>query len=71
METARLSLKVQVDRGEWGTDLPSVETQIENFKSVHEAIEEFQMSLKEAKSSEVSPAQLLQVSSNRLTSCVI
>ncbi|XP_030234351.1 dystonin isoform X7 [Gadus morhua] len=45
-------MQVQVDRGEWGTDLPSVETQIDDFKSVHQAIEEFQTSLKEAKHSE-------------------
>ncbi|KAJ3610721.1 hypothetical protein NHX12_022813, partial [Muraenolepis orangiensis] len=46
-------MQVQVDRGEWGTDLPSVETHIESFKSVHKAIEEFQMSLMEAKQSEM------------------
>ncbi|CAL8257405.1 unnamed protein product [Lota lota] len=51
-------MQVQVDRGEWGTDLPSVEMQIESFKSVHKAIEEFQMSLKEAKHSEVSSMTL-------------
>ncbi|KAG7276970.1 hypothetical protein CRUP_016460, partial [Coryphaenoides rupestris] len=46
-------MQVQVDRGDWGTDLPSVETQIDDFKSVHKAIEDFQMSLKEAKHSEM------------------
>lgn len=48
-----LPLKVQLDRGDWGSDLPSVETHLENHRSVHRAIEEFQMSLKEAKLSEV------------------
>ena len=56
-----------MDRGEWGTDLPSVETQIDNFKSVHQAIEEFQTSLKEAKHSEVSSAQRWEASCNGLT----
>lgn len=46
-------LKVQLDRSEWGSDLPSVEMHLENHKSVHRAIEEFQMSLKDAKLSEV------------------
>ena len=67
MKTVLVSLKVQVDRGEWGTDLPSVETQIDNFKSVHKAIEDFQTSLKEAQHSEVSARQRWEVSSNGLT----
>ncbi|KAG5831043.1 hypothetical protein ANANG_G00299700 [Anguilla anguilla] len=46
-------MQVQLDRGEWGSDLPSVETHLENHKSMHRAIEEFQMSLKEAKHSEI------------------
>ncbi|KAM4606986.1 dystonin [Polymixia lowei] len=54
-------MQVQLDRGEWGSDLPSVETQLENFKSVHRAIEEFQMSLKEAKLSEIQMTQPLKL----------
>ncbi|KAI1894733.1 hypothetical protein AGOR_G00118790 [Albula goreensis] len=50
-------MQVQLDRGEWGSDLPSVETHLENHKSMHRAIEEFQMSLKEAKISEIQMAQ--------------
>lgn len=46
-------LKVQLDRTEWGSDLPSVESHLENHKNVHQAIEEFESSLKEAKISEV------------------
>lgn len=49
-----LFLKLQLDRSEWGSDLPSVEMHLENHKTVQRAIEEFQMSLKEAKLSEVS-----------------
>ncbi|XP_037321359.2 dystonin isoform X18 [Pungitius pungitius] len=46
-------MKVQLDRSEWGSDLPSAELHLENHKSVHRAIEEFQMSLKDAKLSEI------------------
>ncbi|XP_041107393.1 dystonin-like [Polyodon spathula] len=46
-------MQVQLDRSEWGSDLPTVETHLENHKSVHRAIEEFQVSLKEAKFSEI------------------
>ncbi|KAJ8377714.1 hypothetical protein AAFF_G00254480 [Aldrovandia affinis] len=46
-------MQVQLDRGEWGSDLPSVEMHLENHKSMHKAIEEFQISLKEAKVSEI------------------
>lgn len=51
-------LKLQLERSEWGSDLPSVEMHMENHKSVHRAIEEFQMSLKDAKLSEVSLIQI-------------
>lgn len=44
---------MQLDRTEWGSDLPSVESHLENHKNVHRAIEEFEPSLKEAKISEV------------------
>lgn len=50
-------LKLQLDRSEWGNDLPSVETHIDNHSSVHRAVEEFQMSLKDAKLSEVSMSE--------------
>ncbi|XP_073937961.1 dystonin isoform X28 [Castor canadensis] len=46
-------MQVQLDRTEWGSDLPSVESHLENHKNVHRAIEEFESSLKEAKSSEI------------------
>ncbi|RMC17468.1 hypothetical protein DUI87_06050 [Hirundo rustica rustica] len=45
-------MQVQLDRAEWGSDLPSVESHLENHKNVHKAIEEFESSLKEAKMSE-------------------
>ncbi|CAM9192396.1 unnamed protein product, partial [Lampetra planeri] len=46
-------MQLQLDRSEWGSDLPSAETHLENHKTVHRAIEEFQMSLKDAKLSEI------------------
>ncbi|XP_070696753.1 dystonin [Pempheris klunzingeri] len=46
-------MQLQLDRSEWGSDLPSVELHLENHKSVHRAIEEFQISLKDAKLSEI------------------
>ncbi|XP_076414560.1 dystonin isoform X27 [Peromyscus maniculatus bairdii] len=46
-------MQVQLDRTEWGSDLPSVESHLENHKNVHRAIEEFETSLKEAKLSEI------------------
>ncbi|XP_028918133.1 dystonin [Ornithorhynchus anatinus] len=46
-------MQVQLDRCEWGSDLPSVESHLENHKNVHRAIEEFESSLKEAKISEI------------------
>uniref|UniRef100_UPI003AAC7BF1 dystonin-like n=1 Tax=Centroberyx gerrardi TaxID=166262 RepID=UPI003AAC7BF1 len=54
-------MQAQVDRAEWGSDLPSVETHLENHKSVHRAIEEFQMSLKDAKLSEIQMTQPLKL----------
>ncbi|XP_028279612.1 dystonin isoform X3 [Parambassis ranga] len=73
-------MQLQLERSEWGSDLPSVELHLENHKSVHRAIEEFQMSLKEAKMSEIQmtiPAKLtysdklnkLEKQYDRLLSC--
>uniref|UniRef100_A0A4W5L9J1 Dystonin n=1 Tax=Hucho hucho TaxID=62062 RepID=A0A4W5L9J1_9TELE len=55
-------MQVQLDHGDWGADLPSVETHLENHRSVHRAIEEFQMSLKEAKFSEIQMTQAQKLS---------
>ncbi|XP_034538619.1 dystonin [Notolabrus celidotus] len=55
-------MQLQLDRSEWGSDLPSVETHLETHKSVHRAIEEFQMSLKEAKLSEIQMTIPLKIS---------
>ncbi|XP_061693198.1 dystonin [Syngnathoides biaculeatus] len=46
-------MQLQLDRSEWGSDMPSVATHLDNHKAVHRAIEEFQTSLKEAQLSEI------------------
>uniref|UniRef100_A0A4W4F3D0 Dystonin n=1 Tax=Electrophorus electricus TaxID=8005 RepID=A0A4W4F3D0_ELEEL len=55
-------MQVQLDREEWGSDLPSVESHLENHRNIHKAIEDFQMSLKEAKISEIQMTQPLKQS---------
>ncbi|NXF65183.1 DYST protein, partial [Ciccaba nigrolineata] len=55
-------MQVQLDRAEWGSDLPSVESHLENRKNVHKAIEEFESSLKEAKISEIQMTAPLKLS---------
>lgn len=60
-------IKLQLSRSEWGNDLPSVETHIDNHSSVHKAVEEFQMSLKDAKLSEVSASQTLSAREDNFT----
>ncbi|XP_030054847.1 dystonin isoform X3 [Microcaecilia unicolor] len=46
-------MQVQLDRAEWGSDLPSVEGHLEDHKNVCRAVEEFESSLKEAMISEI------------------
>ncbi|XP_061645426.1 dystonin isoform X26 [Phyllopteryx taeniolatus] len=46
-------MQLQLDHSEWGSDMPSVATHLDNQKAVRRAIEEFQMSLKEAQLSEI------------------
>ncbi|XP_068793531.1 dystonin isoform X23 [Struthio camelus] len=55
-------MQVQLDRAEWGSDLPSVESHLENHKNVQKAIEEFESSLKEAKISEIQMTAPLKLS---------
>ncbi|XP_061914261.1 dystonin isoform X3 [Entelurus aequoreus] len=46
-------MQLQLDRSEWGSDLPSVDAHLDSHKTVHRAIDEFQTSLKEARLSEI------------------
>ncbi|XP_078069449.1 dystonin isoform X8 [Mustelus asterias] len=45
-------VQVQLDRAEWGSDLPSIDSHLENHKNVHRAIEDFDTSIREAKAAE-------------------
>ncbi|XP_071655127.1 microtubule-actin cross-linking factor 1 isoform X4 [Patagioenas fasciata] len=42
-------MQMRLERAEWGTDLPSVETQLETQRHVHASVEELGSSVKEAR----------------------
>ncbi|XP_061870317.1 microtubule-actin cross-linking factor 1 isoform X1 [Colius striatus] len=42
-------MQMRLERAEWGTDLPSVETQLETQRHVHSSVEELGSSVKEAR----------------------
>ncbi|KAM5163311.1 dystonin isoform 3-T3 [Mantella aurantiaca] len=46
-------MQIQLERGEWGSELSSIGIHLENHKNFHGSIEEFETSLKEAKMTEV------------------
>ncbi|XP_047239989.1 plectin a isoform X2 [Girardinichthys multiradiatus] len=48
----------RVDEGEWGSDLPNVETQLGSHRGLHQSVEEFRSKIKRAKAdeSQISPA---------------
>ncbi|KAM8975105.1 microtubule-actin cross-linking factor 1 [Pelodytes ibericus] len=46
-------MQMKLERAEWGSDLPSVEAQLENQRQVHNSVEELSTSLREARSYEV------------------
>ncbi|KAM4630364.1 plectin a isoform 2-T2 [Polymixia lowei] len=49
--------QVRVDQGEWGSDLPTVESQLGSHRGLHQSVEEFRSKIERAKSdeSQVSP----------------
>ncbi|XP_026044886.1 dystonin isoform X23 [Astatotilapia calliptera] len=55
-------IQMELERSEWGSDMPSVKMNLDNHKNVHRVIEEFQMSLKEAKISEIQMTMPLKLS---------
>ncbi|XP_030603447.1 dystonin isoform X3 [Archocentrus centrarchus] len=55
-------MQMELERSEWGSDMPSVKMHLDNHKNVHRVIEEFQMSLKEAKLSEIQMTIPLKLS---------
>lgn len=46
-------LQMRLERAEWGSDLPSVETQLETQRHIHSSVEELGSSVKEARLYEV------------------
>ncbi|TRY65247.1 hypothetical protein DNTS_014059, partial [Danionella cerebrum] len=55
-------MQAQLDQADWGSDLPSVESNLGNHKDFHKAIEDFQMSVKEVKMSEMQMSSALKPS---------
>ena len=43
----------RVDRGEWGSDLPTVESQLGSHRGLHQSVEEFHAKIGRAKADEV------------------
>uniref|UniRef100_S4RQR7 SH3 domain-containing protein n=1 Tax=Petromyzon marinus TaxID=7757 RepID=S4RQR7_PETMA len=41
--------QLQIDTGDWGSDLPSVEANMESHKTLHKSIEDFRSSVEDAK----------------------
>lgn len=46
---------MRLERAEWGTDLPSVESQLETQRHIHASVEDLGSSVKEARVYEVWP----------------
>lgn len=44
---------MRLERAEWGTDLPSVESQLETQRHIHGSVEDLGSSVKEARMYEV------------------
>lgn len=43
----------RVDEGEWGSDLPNVESQLGSHRGLHQSVEEFRSKMERAKADEV------------------
>lgn len=44
----------RVDNGEWGSDLPSVESQLGSHRGLHQSVEEFRSKIERARADEVT-----------------
>ncbi|XP_054026388.1 microtubule-actin cross-linking factor 1 isoform X17 [Dryobates pubescens] len=55
-------MQMRLERAEWGTDLPSVETQLETQRHVHSSVEELGSSVKEARMYEGKMSQNFRAS---------
>lgn len=47
----------RVDDGEWGTDLPTVESQLGSHRGLHQSVEEFRSKIERARADEVRTAE--------------
>lgn len=43
----------RIDKSEWGSDLPSVESQLGSHRGLHQTVEDFKSKIERAKSDEV------------------
>lgn len=43
----------RIDKAEWGSDLPSVESQLGSHRGLHQSVEDFKSKIERAKSDEV------------------
>lgn len=43
----------RIDKSEWGSDLPSVESQLGSHRGLHQSVEDFKSKIERAKSDEV------------------
>ncbi|XP_010114841.1 PREDICTED: microtubule-actin cross-linking factor 1-like, partial [Chlamydotis macqueenii] len=55
-------MQMRLERAEWGTDLPSVETQLETQRHVHTSVEDLGSSVKEARMYEAKMSQNFRAS---------
>lgn len=51
----------RVDDGEWGTDLPTVESQLGSHRGLHQSVEEFRSKIERARADEVRTAEREQL----------
>ncbi len=49
----------RVDDGDWGSDLPTVESQLGSHRGLHQSVEEFRSKIERAKADEVQTARTL------------
>ena len=46
--------QLRIDEGEWGNDLPSVESQLGSHRGLHQTVEDFRSKIERAKADEVA-----------------
>lgn len=51
----------RVDDGEWGSDLPTVESQLGSHRGLHQSVEEFRSKIERARADEVRTADIEQI----------